>query len=163
MVFGHSPFAAWIFTLFLPPSFLVFALRALAQKAVYQKELEDAAQDGSTNFSWDAPDGPEFSLGDTMVFAIVSRLPRATFTRANPRIDLFNNLSLLGTLVGASLVRPKTGTISQSQARFLRPTFRERWPQRHGNPGCRWLAVCNPDSEPLQSLEQGQEEGSGCH
>ncbi|KAG8976224.1 hypothetical protein FRC05_004474 [Tulasnella sp. 425] len=70
MVFGHSPFAAWIFTLFLPPSFLVFALRALAQKAVYQKELEDAAQDGSTNFSWDAPDGPEFSLGDTMVFAI---------------------------------------------------------------------------------------------
>lgn len=72
MAFGHSPFFAWIFTFFLPPSFLVFALRALAQEERYQKELADAAVNGYTSYSWQDFDYPEFSLGDTMLFAIVS-------------------------------------------------------------------------------------------
>ncbi|KAG8956898.1 hypothetical protein FRC00_004773, partial [Tulasnella sp. 408] len=74
MVFGHSPFAALIFTLLLPPSFLVFALRSLAQEGRYQKELADAVRDGYANDPWFDTDPPEVSLGIPMFFAIISML-----------------------------------------------------------------------------------------
>lgn len=72
MVFGHSSFAALIFTLLLPPSFLVFALRSLAQEGRYQKELADAVQAGYANEIWFDAVPPEVSLGIPMLFGIVS-------------------------------------------------------------------------------------------
>lgn len=74
MVFGHSSFAALIFTLLLPPSFLVFALRSLAQEGRYQKELADAVQAGYANEIWFDAVPPEVSLGIPMLFGIISIL-----------------------------------------------------------------------------------------
>ncbi|KAG8983110.1 hypothetical protein FRB90_006304, partial [Tulasnella sp. 427] len=72
MAFGHSPIISWIFTLFLPPSFLVLALRALAQQAIFDKEVFDAAVNGDGSDEWEYYDYPEFGLGGPMVFAIIS-------------------------------------------------------------------------------------------
>ncbi|KAG9049313.1 hypothetical protein FS837_010632 [Tulasnella sp. UAMH 9824] len=74
MIFGHSSFAALIFTLLLPPSFLVFALRSLAQEEQYQKELADAVRDGYSNEIWLDVAPTEFSLGIPMLFGIISIL-----------------------------------------------------------------------------------------